>query len=272
MPLPILQTSSAHASPQDLIRFFLQTQRDWTRHLSEETVLDVGTAFHNTNLGNVWDANCVLDAASPEGMSPVDAVAQVNDHYAAQSARCRRWTMNPSAPAERTAPLVEHLIGSGFRTFSADVMHMAGAPSTKIAEVGGLKIIPSRASFRHARELAEESSKQWNEPQLVDAMMLHLEDPHFDSLIALKDGQPIATAGVLAVGEIGRIDEVFVAERFRRLGIGRTMMSRMLEICARSLFKQVLLSVLSDNAPAKALYEQVGFRHVGAIVAYAAPD
>jgi ribosomal protein S18 acetylase RimI-like enzyme len=140
-----------------------------------------------------------------------------------------------------------------------------------VREVGGLKIIPSRASFRHARELADQSSKRWNEPQLVEAAMLHLEDPHFDSLLALKDGEAIATAGVLAVGEIGRIDEVFVAEPFRRLGIGRTMMSRVLETCARSLFKHVMLSCLSDNESAKALYAQLGFRRIGTIESFVAP-
>jgi ribosomal protein S18 acetylase RimI-like enzyme len=272
MPLPILQSSHHNPTPADLIRFYMQTERDWTRHTSEETTLDVGTAFHNAELDRVWDANNVIDAAIPEGMSPVDAVAQVDEHFASNGSRCRRWNINPSAPPERTRPLVDHLLSLGWRTLSCDVMYLAGSPTGTIREVGGLKIIPARASYRHARELAGESSKRWNEPQLVEAAILHFEDPHFDALLALKDGEAVAMAGVLAVGEIGRVDEVFVSEKYRRLGIGRTMMSRVLEVCARSLFRHVLLSCLADNAAAVALYGSIGFRRVGTIESYVPAD
>lgn len=268
MPLPILQSSHHNPTPADLIRYYVQTERDWTRHTSEETSLDVGTAFHNAQLNNVWDANNVIDAALPEGVSPAVAVAQVEEHFDSNGARCRRWNINLSAPPERTRPLTEHLLSNGWRTLSCDIMHLSGSPPGTIREVGGLKIIPVRASYRHARQIAEESSKRWNEPQLTESALLHFEDPHFDALLSLKDGEAVAMAGVLAVGEIGRIDEVFVSEKYRRLGIGRTMMSRVLEICARSLFRHVLLSCLADNAPAIALYESIGFRKVGTITTY----
>ena len=44
--------------------------------------------------------------------------------------------------------------------------------------------------------------------------------------------------------DLGRIEPLYVAESSRRQGLGRTMMSRALEICARSLFKHVFLSCM----------------------------
>ena len=126
-------------------------------------------------------------------------------------------------------------------------------------------IIPARASFRHARQLAEESSRDWDTPQLADAWMLHLEDPQCDAILALKDGVAAALVIVLTIGEIGGIQDVFVSAAFRGQGIGRTMMSRALEICARSLFKHVFLSVDPDNTPAVNLYRKVGFERIGRI-------
>jgi ribosomal protein S18 acetylase RimI-like enzyme len=78
----------------------------------------------------------------------------------------------------------------------------------------------------------------------------------------------VARAGVLAVGEVGRVEHVFVSEPYRRRGIGRTMMSRVLEICARSLFKHVMLSVRPHNHWAIDLYGQLGFRKIGQITPY----
>jgi ribosomal protein S18 acetylase RimI-like enzyme len=273
MPLPILQSSAASSTPEALVRYFHQTERDWTRHVAEETPLDdIGTAFHNAQLDRVWDANCVLDAALDEGMFAGDAVAAADAHFTARGATCWRWVMNPSAEQARTRPLVDHLLSRGYRMLSHDVMHLAHLPDRLVVEVPGLKIIPSRASFRDTHGLALEASENWNEPQLADATVEHVQDPHFDSLLALRDGRAVATAGVLAVGEIGRIENVYVAKDHRRLGIGRTMMSRVLEVCARSLFKHVLLCVADNNSAAQTLYAQLGFVKVGQMLQYVAPN
>jgi ribosomal protein S18 acetylase RimI-like enzyme len=167
--------------------------------------------------------------------------------------------------------LAAHLQQNGFAPRTADLMRLEHLPP-RIAEVEGLKIIPSRASFRHARQLAEQAAQRYTEPTLADAAMLRLDDPHWDSLIALRDGQAVAHIAVLAVGEIGRIDDVYVAQDYRRLGIGRTMMSRALEICARSLFKHVMLMVNPTNDAAKSLYQSLGFNRVGEVTAYRRGD
>jgi ribosomal protein S18 acetylase RimI-like enzyme len=151
------------------------------------------------------------------------------------------------------------------------VMYRAGMPAGKGPEAQGLTIIPARASFRHARDLAEEAAGESGGSQEAEAAMLHLDDPHWDAAIALLGGKAVARAGVLAVGDVGRIEHVFVSEAHRRQGIGRTMMGRALEVCTRSLFKHVLLRVRPDDAPAVSLCTGFGFRRVGSMVAYEAP-
>jgi len=267
MPLPILQSSNVHGSA-DLVRLFHHTELQWTRHLSEETPLDAGVAFANPELPRVWDANRMLDAAVPEGSTPEEVVAVADSFFTEKGAPCAQWTMNPSAPADRTAPLVRFLESSGWRAESADILYLPGRPPAPIREAAGLTIIPARASFRHWRQLAEEWAGCRGEPQIADAAMLHLDDPHYDAMLALRNGTVAGRAGVLAVGDVGRIDQVYVAQAFRRQGVGRTLMSRALEICARSLFRHVMLSMEPSNDAARALYEGIGFRGIGQIVSY----
>ena len=76
MPLPILQTAT-DPTPENLVRLFHRTELHWVRHVGEETQLDVGTAFTNAALPNVWTANGVLDAALPEGTTAEQAVEEV---------------------------------------------------------------------------------------------------------------------------------------------------------------------------------------------------
>jgi ribosomal protein S18 acetylase RimI-like enzyme len=101
--------------------------------------------------------------------------------------------------------------------------------------------------------------------------MAHLDDPHWDALLALREGTAVAAVGVLAVGDVGTIDELYVAKDHRRQGIGRTMMGRALEICARSLFRNVMLSVPPENEAAQVLYRGLGFRKVGEVMSYRSP-
>ena len=271
MPLPILHGSN-QPTTEMLVRYFHQTERHWTEHFAEPMELDVGVAFTNPSLPNVHDANRVLMASLPEGISAADALKLVEDHFAQQGVRCSSWTMNPSAPDAQRRQLVELLVSRGYKPIALDILYLRRVHVPAVLDASDLTIIPARASFRHARALAEEAAKQWNEPQLADAAMLHLDDPHWDALLALKDGVAVAEAGVLAAGEIGRIDDLFVAPANRHQGIARIMMDRILEICARSLFKHVFASCDPGNQNAQSLYRKLGFEKIGQFVPFHAPQ
>ncbi len=269
MDLPILNHPTA-PSDTDLMRLYLQTEARWGEHLAEAETIDMGIAFTNPGLHSVYDANRMMDAALPPGMAPADALASVEAHFRLRRTRCAYWILNPSAPTQSTQPLVEQLLMTGHTTHAVDVMVVEH--QTKLApETDDLRIIPARAGFRQIQSLAEASATESGEPKLADAILSHLDDPHWDASIALRDGQAVAMAGVLAVGEVGRIDEVYVVAPLRRTGIGRTMMQRTLAACARAQFRHVMLAVLPDNFRALDLYAGMGFRRIGQIVTYRSP-
>jgi ribosomal protein S18 acetylase RimI-like enzyme len=271
MPLPILQAHS-NPTPQDLVRLFHRTQLHWMRHVGDEMQLDAGVAITNRGLPNIWDANGVIEAAVPPGASPADTVDEVRQHFGQAGTTCRQWILNPSAAESQTVPLADYLQSVGYVPRSYDIMLLGGRSPGQITEAQGLTIIPARASFRHARELAQEDAAECGVPELVDASMLHLDDPHWDASIALRNGTAVARAGVLAVGEIGRVEHVFVTASHRRQGIGRTMVARLLALCSRSLFKHVMLCVHPENRSAINLCAAFGFRKIGQMVAYRVPS
>jgi ribosomal protein S18 acetylase RimI-like enzyme len=121
------------------------------------------------------------------------------------------------------------------------------------------------------QKLADELAAEARESQLAEAAMLHLDDPHWDALLALIGQEPAGTIGVLAVGDIGRIEQLFVSPRFRRRGIGRTLLSRAMEICARSLFKHVMLAVKPEEPVIRAVLKRLNLRTIGQITAYRRP-
>lgn len=212
--------------------------------------------------------------------------------------RCGEWVLNPSAPPDRTAPLADHLLALGYTAVTNDVMALGPADRPVMAPPTGVTVLPARAAFRHARALAAEAAAERftaghapasgcaageavaggavTEVAVADdaiagwaeAHLRHLDDPHVDALLALRDGRAVGRAAVLAVGDVGRIDDVYVAPNARRQGVGRLLLARALEVCARSVFRHVLLGVPPDNFAAIALYRSFGFRKVGTTTAY----
>jgi ribosomal protein S18 acetylase RimI-like enzyme len=270
MPLPILELRN-EPKAADLVRLFHQTDAHWVEHLADPHALEVGTAYANPELAERWDANNIRDAALPPGASPTDAVAEVDTYFAGRGCSCSYWVMNPSANESQTRPLVEHLLAGGLRAVHDDILYLRHMPREPIAEPAGVRFIPARASYRHVQQLMEEKAAElWGgSSQFVASHLRHLDDPHVDAVLALAGQRPVAYAAVMAVGELGRIEGVYVAQDFRGQGIGRALMGRALEVCARSLFKHVFLSVDPSNEAGQRLYRGVGFERVGELVRYA---
>jgi ribosomal protein S18 acetylase RimI-like enzyme len=249
---------------------FYKTETLWVEHTAEAEQLDFGTAYTNPSLSEVHEANLIRDVSVPQDVSPQQVFEQVEEYYRSKKTPCYYWSLLPSTPAEMARPMVELLLSQGYQAIQSDVMALERIAPRAAAEMPGVKIIPARASFKHTRQLFEEYAAD-KTPQLAEASMLHLDDPHWDALLAMQDGAPLAHMGVLAVGEIGRIENVYVAKAHRGKGLASLMMDRVLEICARSLFKHVMLSVLPENQVAIGLYERFGFRKIGQITNYLRP-
>lgn len=272
MSLPILHASN-QPTPQTLVRYFLHTERRWSEHVANGVQLDVGTAFANSSLSKVQDANRILDVSLPPQVTPAEAFEIVERHFAERGSRCAQWLMNPSSEARQIEPMIAHLVSRNYRAVPQDVLLLShAAVAAAIDAPSSIKIIPTRASFRHARELFAswaDSGDADRARQSIDSALAHLDDPHYDALMALQNGTAIGHAGVYAAGETGRIEDVYVAPADRRRGIGRLLMSRVLEICGRSLFKHVMVACAPENVAAQRLYANMGFEKIGEIAAYA---
>lgn len=266
MPLPILKSQRLE-SDADLIRLFHRTELHWTRHFGDETILSAGAAFVQPDLPHIAAANRLLDAALPEGTTVAEVIREVDEHFGANNARCLQWLLSPTASAQL---LADHFTAAAWEKSSNEILHLdhAGIASVDAEE---WTIIPARASHRHARLLAEESARECGELQVADAAMIHLDDPHWDALIALSGVNVAGTIGILSVGDIGRIEALYVHPAFRRRGVATALLSRALDSCGRSLFRHVMLSVEPENAAARSLFIAAGFRSIGKITAFQPP-
>ncbi|TNC46514.1 ribosomal protein S18-alanine N-acetyltransferase [Mumia zhuanghuii] len=78
-------------------------------------------------------------------------------------------------------------------------------------------------------------------------------------VVAEDDAGVVGYASLMVAGETADVARIAVVRRARRRGVGRQMLAALLDESVRRGADRVLLEVASDNAPAIACYEAVGF-------------
>src|ERR1700756_3372275 len=142
---------------------------------------------------------------------------------------------------------------------SADVT-IRGLRSDDAASFRAIRLEALRANpelLRSTFELEDKLDVAW--------FAVRLEDAHV--MGAFRDGELVGTAGFsIQQGQPnahkGRLFGMYVRPSSRNLGIGRLLLSAVLDV-ARENVELIQLSVVRDNGPARRLYESVGFLEFG---------
>ena len=100
-------------------------------------------------------------------------------------------------------------------------------------------------------------------PWSREAFLPELPDPACCWLAALLDGRLAGYAGMRTVLDEGYISNVAVAPDCRRQGIGEALVRALIKEGQRRQLLFLTLEVRAGNAPARRLYERLGFREVG---------
>ena len=266
MTLPVLPSSTI-VSEATLLRHYDRALLHWLRHYGDENDIGVGVAIAHPELSRIAEANTLLDAIVPAAASGEATIGQIDAAFGSLRASCARIVLNPDSAATLPAEFSDLLLGRGYVKDTVQVLALGQAPGGLKQTYEGLTIIPARASFHHATQLAQEMIAA-EAAQATESLQLHLDDSHYDALIALGDGKAVACAGVLAAGEVGLLRQLYVSPQHRRRGIGTVLLARALDICQRSAFRHVLAGVAGRNEAYLSLLTKSGFRTVGTIVLF----
>jgi ribosomal protein S18 acetylase RimI-like enzyme len=140
-------------------------------------------------------------------------------------------------------------------------------------QAADIMIIPARAAIEQYAELCRcWTTEDHQNESLARAMLLHLDDPKYDALIAIDNTGPIGMAGLQSRGDAGRLQDIYVQQKYRGRGIGSMLLGRVIELAARAQLKTIFVMTSPANHAARRLYERIGFQTLGSYVVYLSPD
>lgn len=103
----------------------------------------------------------------------------------------------------------------------------------------------------------------FSDPWSIHSIRYELTNPLSYWLVAESDGQVVGYVGSQSVIDEADMMNIAVSPDFRRMGIAREMVCRLIDVLKLRQVHSLTLEVRMSNESAIALYEQMGFEEVG---------
>jgi phosphinothricin acetyltransferase len=99
--------------------------------------------------------------------------------------------------------------------------------------------------------------------KLIDSASL-IADSNVSCLVIEKDGELLGFGSLIihkvpTKGEVARIEDIVISENYQGKGLGKMLVSRLIEIAREKKVKQINLTSNPMRFGAQKLYESVGF-------------
>ena len=115
----------------------------------------------------------------------------------------------------------------------------------------------------HVAQVAELEKLCFSDPWSENSVASELKNPLSLWLVALDDATVAGYIGSQSVQGEADMMNVAVHPDYRRKGIARQLVTELVAALAKKGVHSLALEVRASNAPAIALYEQLGFQQVG---------
>ena len=90
-----------------------------------------------------------------------------------------------------------------------------------------------------------------------------MDNPNCYYAVGVEGDEVLGYAGMTVIAGEANITNVAVRSECRQQGIGKKLLSRLIEICNENNFELITLEVRKSNTPAISLYNSLGFKIEG---------
>jgi GNAT superfamily N-acetyltransferase len=241
------------------------------RTLADEQSLDEGTLLYSAERPDVAAANFAGEVTVPPQTTPREAVERIMSHYREHGLTCHALDAAETYWPDAVPPIL-----SGLGYFPSNrmvcLLDAYQAPPAE-CQCEGLQIIPARASYGELWSffmemvVMQDRADAGHAEAVARASVDQLDEPRLEVFLGRLDGKAVGVCGVLTLGNMGVLYDLFTLPSARKRGVGAAMMAHTLDLCRRSQFEQVIAS-FPQNCPHLPFYQGLGFKVVGTFIRF----
>ncbi len=248
-----------------------RAQQAYCQQLGESRALEAGVAFTSELHPAVGDANQFREVVIASSEDIPGAYEEATAYFAERGCVCSRWTPALDQPVDA---LGRYLEGLGFHRedFAAFVLRESVAMPTP----DDVRILPARAmrkalhvvlSDAYADEVAGDDACA----MAVEAAKDRLDDPHLEGFVAMRGDVPAGYVALHQVGDIGRLQGLFVCPEHREAGVGTALMGKALRMGRRLAIRVLCAGVPTSKVAGTSLMGKCGMMVDGGWAEFVAP-
>ena len=228
----------------------------FSEQVGDKVTLECGIAFFDAGYPDSAQDNALREVWVEEADAMPAAWAEVEQFYADRSLECYGWV---PALGQSVSVIEPFLLDQGLHKHTLAAMGLSDWPA--LAGDSEVRVLPARAMRKAFRTLHHDD-------QAADIEERRLDYAHFDVFVAIVDGQPAGRCGLLQVGEIADVRDLYVSPAFRRRRVATTLVAHALEMARRLMMKSVCGKIEIENTDALALFKSCGFDRHGEVVEF----
>ncbi len=228
----------------------------FSEQVGDKFTLDCGVAFFDVEYPHSAQDNVLREVwvEQPEAMPA--AWAEVEQFYADRGTKCCGWI---PALGQSVAVIEPFLLDQGLRKHTFAAMGLSDWPT--LAGDPSVRVLPARAMRKAFRGLHYDDQQANIEERRLDYAQ-------FDVFVAVIDAQPAGRCGLLQVGEIADVRNLYVSPAFRRRQVATTLVAHALEMARRLMMKSVCGKIDIENTEGTALLRSCGFERNGEVIEF----
>lgn len=210
--------------------------------------------------------HATTNATSTDAASLVQAI---DDHFTSQNSVCQVLYPRQAALSSAMEDAVQAV---GYQPVRRKVFLLSRYRRPEAINEN-VQIVPARAIYQKLDGFYQHMAKVEHHADgplaanFARTMIDFLDEPRLELLIARVNGKNMAAAGVLSLGQIGVLIPAWSDPQSRGQGIAKTLMTHLLDFCARALFTQVIID-RSEHCTAIPFYQSLGFSPVAEFTKY----
>lgn len=270
MELPI-SPQQYRPTPDALIRAAKRAALVLGRAIAQETTVEAGTLLSSGERPTVAAANYAGEVTVPDALSARDAIDQILAHYQDRGLTCHAMDAADTYWPHEIPPI---LSGLGYYPSNRMVCLLdAYVPPAADRRCSELQIIPARASYAELRGFFAEMAATQDRADadqaraVAQARVDQLDEPRVEVFLGRLDGRAVGVAGVVTLGNLGVLYDLFTLPAARQRGVGAAMIAHTLDHCRRAQFEQVIAS-FPQNCPHLPFYTAMGFKVIGTFIRF----